>query len=405
MEQGYKNLTAGYLTEWNSSLAKGRLFNITLNVVLVIIGTIGNTSVLYIYKFRLGNEKKERYFIPYLAVMDLMACIVTCVRAIIMSTRHVTFPSGFLCKILWLLLISSTSTSASYLLVICIFRYRKVCRLLKKEVSLKMKRALLLGMLVVIVILSTPSLAIYGERSIHSVFKGRNVSGITCSAMSMGERGNIGKRAFLTIFLILNIAIVVAMIIMYSKIGSVVYKTAAAEKIRRETVTPLQSTDETELSLTVASSENVFQMHPVNPPKPLNGKVTSAFKPASLSMHTATPPMTSVSRQQTDTPTLGKIVPPMRRAKYNFTIMFLTVVVIYVLTYVPSVVTVVVLSFRDEREFWVQMTGVKLNVLYMLSEFYIFNHVLNPFIYLYYDVKFRREILKLCRFNKYNVDG
>ena len=117
--------------------------------------------------------------------MDLCACLVTCARAVIMSTRHVTFPSGTLCKMLWFFLLTTTSTSACYLLLICIFWYRKVCLLLKTEVCQKIKRSILLGLFAFVATLSASSVFSYGERNVTSIFKGENVIGITCSTVIM----------------------------------------------------------------------------------------------------------------------------------------------------------------------------------------------------------------------------
>ena len=181
--------------------------------------------------------------------------------------------------------------------------------------------------------------------------------------------------------MVLSVVIVVAMVIMYGRIGKIVYKSVAAEKLRMRGQMPSTSNNETEVSIAGASVDTSY---------------TKDLTTTQLEM--ATPPLqstTNTTRQTTPTKTRK---PQRKKAKHNFTLMFLTVITTYVLTFIPSVIIIVTLSFRDERAFWMQLRGAKLNALYVLSECYIFNHVINPFIYLYFDMKFRKEFMGFCCF-------
>ena len=339
------------LDEWRSLLFNDRLFNIVLKSIFLFIGIVGNCLVLFIYRFRLKDVRRDRYFIPYLAGIDLLACITTCAMSITKSVRPVTFPSCYLCKALWYFLLSTTSISAFYLLVICIVRYRKVCFLNKNELSLKLKQFIPTGVALFGFTLAIPSIFIYGERVYATTYKGGNVSGPTCAAISQSPSGNIAKHVYLSLILLISIGVMITMIVLYFKIGRVIYRSVREEKRRQKSVfTALSSRSEGSRMTTSSNSEN----------------------------KSSTPKSKNTTR--------GK------KAKHNFTYMFMTVIIAYVISFTPSVIMILALSFQNEQAFWFEQHGFKFAVYYFLSETYIFNHICNPFIYLYFDIKFRREV-------------
>ena len=349
------------LEEWRWLLLSDRLFNVVLKSVLLLVGIVGNGAVLCIYKFRLKDVKRDRYFIPYLAGIDLLACLATCVMSITKSMRPVTFPSCVLCKTLWYFLLSTTSTSAFYLLVICIIRYRKVCFLNKTELDPRLKQFIPIGVALFGFILAIPSITIYGERVYYTTYKGVNVSGPACSAIPQSPTGNIAKQIYLALFLLISVGVMITMIVLYSKIGRVIYQTVMAEKRRRKSV------------FFLATSTNI--------------------EPSQMSTSSTT--MLKASTLKSETKTRGKT------AKHNFTYMFMTVIIAYVISFTPSVIMILALSFQNEQAFWFEQHGFKFVVLYFISETYIFNHICNPFIYLYFDMKFRKEIRAIFKRIRY----
>ena len=62
------------LKDCNAHFATSLLFNTVLICVFLCLGIIGNSLVLFLYKYRMP-QTEERFFIPYLAVADLFSTV------------------------------------------------------------------------------------------------------------------------------------------------------------------------------------------------------------------------------------------------------------------------------------------------------------------------------------------
>ena len=96
-------------------------------LIIALTGLPGNGLVCYIYrsKYRMSSS---RWFIFFLAAVDLILCAVIIPGEIITSVMQYTFTSGFLCKVTaffnqWALLSLGLT-----LVIVSVDRYRKVCK-------------------------------------------------------------------------------------------------------------------------------------------------------------------------------------------------------------------------------------------------------------------------------------
>ena len=94
--------------------------NTLFNAVCLVTGLIGNGYVLYINKFKLKDKAESRYFIPYLAIVDACACLITCV-CFILRTYHLYFPWDGPCKGFFFGAVVTAFSSAFLLLAIAIY--------------------------------------------------------------------------------------------------------------------------------------------------------------------------------------------------------------------------------------------------------------------------------------------
>jgi hypothetical protein len=78
-----------------------------------------------------------------------------------------------------------------------------------------------------------------------------------------------------------------------------------------------------------------------------------------------------------------------RNVRNNFTYMFITIIVCYILSYLPTFVTIL-LATGDPFHFWYSMNTIVLNIVMLLRRSSIINHVVNPIIYGYFDLAFRK---------------
>ena len=91
------------------------------------------------------------------------------------------------------------------------------------------------------------------------------------------------------------------------------------------------------------------------------------------------------------------------KAKSNFTRMFLTIIIVYLLSYAPTCVVLVCASL-DSR-FWILRLFSDLAMWFLLGHFYVINHTVNPAIYMYFDTNMRRKVVALFRKQKRSTEG
>ena len=65
-----------YVDDWNSHYINVFIPNIVWNILCLLLGLIGNSCVLFIYIFKMKQHREDRYFIPILAWLDLMASML-----------------------------------------------------------------------------------------------------------------------------------------------------------------------------------------------------------------------------------------------------------------------------------------------------------------------------------------
>jgi hypothetical protein len=102
--------------------------------------------------------------------------------------------------------------------------------------------------------------------------------------------------------------------------------------------------------------------------------------------------VTSLNRQRID---------KRKQARHNFTLMFATIILIYVVSYFPTILFVI-LPGSDPAQFWFSKNAVELNILAFFQRTYLLNHIVNPFIYTYFDLSFRRELIHMIIFCRKN---
>ena len=167
------------LYEWNNYLASFLIGNSVVLCLYLLIGVSGNLLVLYIYSFRMKKAKDDRYFIPYLAVMDMVACVFGASFALALNILPVRFQGDYLCKAFWFSNQAATLTASFMLLVIAVQRYLKVCKPFKANMTLFWKKLALFIVVTAGIILAMPCWIFYGEIEIHSAEL--NITGWRCS--------------------------------------------------------------------------------------------------------------------------------------------------------------------------------------------------------------------------------
>lgn len=205
------------LDTWNHALSETLSPNTILHGASIVIGVCGNIIVFFVYlnNFRSSNG---RYFVPYLAIVDLLALCETSSFIISKNLNPVKFYSEAGCKMGWFFGYFLSFVSIFLLLVIAIQRYLKICRPHSRQMTLKW-RQLSLGLVFIVAFLfACPTPFTHGLDTARSDVY--NVTGSACRRLDREYR-----RLSLGHSLVINVIIfatAVALIVIYSLIGRVV---------------------------------------------------------------------------------------------------------------------------------------------------------------------------------------
>ncbi|XP_062611812.1 B1 bradykinin receptor-like [Saccostrea cucullata] len=335
--------------QWNQDYAEKLLPTIVFQGVVCFIGLVGNILVLLVYAFRMKGNRDDRYFIPILAVFDLIASTVASVFYVLESIYFVDFPSSGLCKGLLYTMTATSGLSALLLIGIAVQRYLKICKPLGKQMD-ENKRKLCLACIVVFSILySCPVLLFSGNKEVEGIFNGHNVTGLTCFT-GAGNYPTYEAIYYYIIFLLMVVNILTVGFL-YIPIGVVIYRHNKLRAARRRKSMEITSTQ--------------FDSISDNKPSQCSTKEISS-KPK---IH--------------------------KESKINFNVMFFTIIVFYLISYTPTCIFLIISKLSPEM--WYNISNAETIIFFTLQRFYVINHVVNPIIYGYFDMKFRSDIVNLFK--------
>ena len=362
MNTSLLSLVLKYNDEYSKNLWPSTLFGL----LCLVIGLFGNGYVLFIYKFRMKDKTESRYFIPYLAMADLCASFFTCITFTLLNFYPLYFPWDFWCKGMAFLSFVPGLASALFLLAIAVQRYTR-SRPLERHFSLFWRRATVGIILTVSLVMGIPCLLFAGVGEIEFVYNGNNVTSINCR-----QRGNQYMELAPVFYGVLAVVLsvnIVCIFILYICIATVVYrrnkgtrlsKSLASSNGHKERTT---KTEDTELDAIEILSRNANAK-----------KSRDLFKEGT-------------SRN------VGKFTTSSPSTQFNK--MFLTIVVAYVLTFLPAGIVLVTFVSKENIDSAVIFLGFpmwQMQMYSILQRTWVINNIVNPFIYGYFDMEFRKYL-------------
>lgn len=393
------------ISDCNDHFANNLLFNTAIISVFLCVGIIGNGQVLYLYRFKMP-QTEERFFIPHLAVADLMSCVSLACLGITINYFYVDFYNEVLCQLLHYFSWVTSSWSAFILLLISISRYLKICRPTGRQMTVFRKKCAVFGCLLFAIINTSPVIYFAGYRYQNVSCLKRNITVVMCELRDFSGTTHILKMVYIFFeicVIFLNAGITAAL---YVPIGYQIYtrfrkKPQNANQPRDGFKTkPSFSVDESEtvnsepLTVSTKFSEEELDFrdegeldsvkNPENESQKDGGNLDSNYqdiKPSSQSKRSKK--CTSLSRYENNI-----------KVRNNFTYMFITIIIFYLLSYLPTFI-VILLATGDPFHYWYSMDFVTLNVIMLLRRSSIINHIVNPFIYGYFD-RVYRKFFKIC---------
>ena len=363
--------------EWNHELATELVADTVCLAIYLVIGGIGNALIICTYAKRLRLNNEDRFFIPILAIIDLVACIVNCSFSMSINLLPVKYNSDIACKIMWFLAMFTTGTSALTLMLIAVHRYLKLCKPFGRQITHKWKKINLAIILSVMVVIALPCFAFYGSAEVKH--PDVDLTGLRCTSVTAG----LPKVALVykvLLFLII-LGILVVLLVLYSLIGRVLFKqTRFSWKLNFSK----EATSATSESGTCETDdENRKSTH---------GHVNTGLNQESIS-ESVPHPQCSGNRQST---TADPRLQNHRSPGYRVTIMFMIIAGVFVICFIPKLAMMIWESRKTD--FWLTLTPSELGGLRFLYTFFIVNFITNAFVYGFMDKKFQTEFKKwMCR--------
>lgn len=359
------------------------LYNIPAMIwvgLLMVVGVIGNSLVVYVYRRRF-KKTSSNYFILSMAIFDLIACLVGMPTEIYDLNNPYTFYSSAGCKILRGCEVLTVYGSATVLVEIAFDRYFKICRPLM-IVSLSKIRMLCVFAVILAVVLSIPALILFGINRVPTSVL--HVEGYDCSIARHYKDSTfqtvhyitLGVLIFLTFVSLTAIYIRIWLEIRQRQqlvIGDHITKNGDADSRKRPRIKYVPSVSEDEsLNNSVINHGNSVCML----------ELQSSYKTAAG--------QSSVDRRSK----ISSLASYASRLKVTrTTVVLFAVTVAFVLSYLPSIAVMLIRStvkdFDDNQSVGAQV------VAKIFSNCFFINNAINPIIYSFLNVHFRRQVKKI----------
>ncbi|XP_071142949.1 neuropeptide receptor npr-1-like [Mytilus edulis] len=366
--------------------------NIVILAMYLIAGLFGNGLVLYIYTFKLKSKTDDRYFIPFLALMDMIACIIGASFSIAVNTNQLTFRSNLICKLMWTVNKFTSISSGLMLVAIAVQRYIKVCRPFRSVMTINSKRFAIKLIIVISILLVVPSGFLYGVDDEYIENDGINITVYRCTVDSnIDRRYDIGYSVFLLFFCFTGI---LTISILYFLIMKTIYKQESFWKKKRSN----QSMRKTEQKSNQKENEETSQSYKISEMSehdPQHFESSSDIGEDSQSTHNCNDLNNTtghtINREQGSS--LGKVLRCMIR-KYKISVMFIIVTALFAVSYFPRIIIMIIES--ADINFWQTLTTRQYSFCLFLYRAYLLNNILNPVVYSVFDTSFKKECRSLC---------
>ncbi|XP_060069007.1 gastrin/cholecystokinin type B receptor-like [Ylistrum balloti] len=390
------------LNDWNARLAG--LF-IPLDVFFIftmVIGFFGNIIVFIVYRFCMKGKINDRFFIPLLAFMDALVCLVGPLISLILSIRPVTFYGNAICKISIFVFRITLNSSVLLMLVIAVQRFSKVCRPFGRKYDIRRCKNDATISISVAIVMAIPNCIFFGEIPVRSVIKNTTVTGYRCGFRTQeSESLNLAIYYYQVLCFVVVVGIVIALVVMYSCVAQKIYIQVKRVEHSRATSMTSGSESDSPYPSSTPNSCNSGTKHRTSQPM-LDCEISAR-------QNMIRPSRSLASRESRSCPTsptspTGSMSKPRfkqkraRSVSRRYTILFMAISGLFVLSYLPTLVAnVFSKELWDSPSFWINMSDEQIQTYTYLFFTYFINHIANPFFYGFFDSSFRRNVIKSCR--------
>ena len=224
---------------WNHSLIEELLpFTITL-IVYIVLGVFGNATVLYIYLKQFKSYGGGRYFIPFLAVFDMIACVTNCSGYLSETMAPLTaYKTDIGCQMRRFFCFWTSAVAVFTVLLIAIDRYLTICRPTWRQMTLTWKKLSMVIIMIVGAVCAMPRTLVSGLIEIKCT------DGVITKICS-SYRADQVDWAIVNFVLVASflVAEIITLSVLYFRIYRVIFRRPTGEKHNVDT-TPSQGINE-----------------------------------------------------------------------------------------------------------------------------------------------------------------
>lgn len=325
--------------------------------IIMILGLIGNSLVVYVYWCRM-NHSAKRTFILALALLDLTVCVVVIPFEMYDLRSQFTFQYDSVCKSMRFLEYTTVLSAGFVLVSISFERYYFLCKAFQDFTPKKAKLVCLACALAAMVV-ATPSAIFAGSKTRHFQDGGLNVTGWECSMNSEQNNNDSFKRIYYYCLATIFFGCFLVFIVIYSIIGHLLcqyHRGKLLPDIGKLSEKPMSSN--LGVSKHVATETSSGQSH----------GSCSFGKERTLKVH-------------------GK-----RCIKSTGSIIiFFSVTVVFVLSFLPHIIIRLLMFFNITLGDDLDRDSSELLYNFIVRS-YLISNVCNPFIYSILNKSFRKEL-------------
>lgn len=376
----------------NAEEAARHQVNTVLLSILLGVGVIGNSIVILTYHFRMKNKRDDRYFIPCLAVTNMLACVSASVLFVTLNTFPVMFTSTVLCKSLNFVTRMTCVESLIILLIISIQRYKKICTRGRSRLSLFWKRLFIVVSVITSVIISIPTLVFFGIKIRDN--PSHNITEFHCDHVTNNISEKYGLNIYLGFIGLFFVGIVVSITVIYTMIGKRIHAKIQPPQTKSTLATSSDTLNYNSLLKYSKSDSN------------LNGRLESRIVEESDDgiLHKFTEKNGDhVFRSKSEAGKRKYTVSEVKKARsglgifvFRYYYMFVSISLVTTISFIPPIL---ILTLEAADAFVVNniTSDFGFNVILILRRSYLFSYVINPFMFGLFDTTFRKALVEVFR--------
>ena len=356
------------LDEWNDSLTE-RFMPLTITlIVYIIVGVSGNSIVLYVYLKQFKSYGGGRYFIPFLAVFDIIACVANCSGYLTETITPLTaYETDFGCSASRFFCAWTAAVATFTVILIAIDRYLTICRPNWRQMTNKWKK-LSIGITVTI----WAALAIL-RAILSDLTELKSTNGLTAKICS---NGGVDHDDWALVGLVLVTLFLVAEIMTMSVLYVFIYRATFPKQKKEKDKTKMTPSTTTKFKDSAETAEDDQKGLAIS----VTGITANSYEMPTCDVSSNTSPRVRRGSHRE--------IPRSRMVA-----VFIVKTIVFSICFLPKCVLNAYMQ-SSLLEFIVKRPDL-FHVSGFVDSFFIWNYIINPVIYGCLDIKFQTEVKKM----------